>query len=221
MKFKVGDQVVGNAGADIYGITSSGWMGEVVEVGVGGFNGYISVRALPGYRGGSTTFPVESDHFDLISRSKPHKIVVATDGVKTVARLYDGKRVIRSAEAKCSPKDEFNFETGAALAVDRLLGREVQKPAEPKLFPLGDIKAGYLIRVRGKDGQTYNMTVIPGGHDGALGCSSRRDWWSLSQFGDELDYEGRQIIEVYGYTCNMGLLENNTRDRSLLWSREI
>lgn len=48
------------------------------------------------------------------------KIVITTDGKTTLARLYNGKEVIESAEAKLSKNDEFDFMTGAKLAMERL-----------------------------------------------------------------------------------------------------
>ncbi len=58
------------------------------------------------------------------------KIVITTDGKETLARLYDGKKVIKSASAKCSPSDKFDFNTGVKIAIDRLL--EVGE--KPKTF---------------------------------------------------------------------------------------
>lgn len=49
------------------------------------------------------------------------KIVITTDGKTTLARLYEDNKVIKSAEAKCSPDDKFNFTTGAKIAFERLL----------------------------------------------------------------------------------------------------
>lgn len=61
-----------------------------------------------------------------------NKIVITTDGVTTLARLYDGSKVIKSAEAKCSPKDTFDFAVGAKLAYDRLMEEKAEsvKPVE-------------------------------------------------------------------------------------------
>jgi hypothetical protein len=52
------------------------------------------------------------------------KIVITTDGKTTLARLYDGKNVVKSAEATCSPEDIFDFMTGAKLAMERLSAPE-------------------------------------------------------------------------------------------------
>lgn len=61
------------------------------------------------------------------------KIVITSNGDKTLARLYDGKKVVKTATAKCSPDDKFDFETGAKYAFGRLFGNE-EKEEEPKYF---------------------------------------------------------------------------------------
>lgn len=53
-----------------------------------------------------------------------HKIVIITDGRETHARLFDGNKVIKSAIAKCSPDDTFDFGIGAKLAFKRLMKEE-------------------------------------------------------------------------------------------------
>lgn len=61
------------------------------------------------------------------------KIVITSDGEKTLARLYDGKKVVKTATAKCSPDDEFDFEKGATIAFDRLF-EKYEKKEESKYF---------------------------------------------------------------------------------------
>lgn len=58
------------------------------------------------------------------------KIVITTDGKETLARLYDGNKVIKTATARCAPDDTFDFATGAKLAFERLMGE--QKEATPE-----------------------------------------------------------------------------------------
>ena len=57
------------------------------------------------------------------------KIVITTDGVSTTARKYDGKNLIKEAKAVCSKDDEFNFDVGAKLAMERLMAED-----KPKLY---------------------------------------------------------------------------------------
>ena len=69
-------------------------------------------------------------------------IVIRRDGSKTIAELRHDREVIKSAVATCSEKDTFDFETGAKLAFDRLMGREEPKPAhapEPPKFYTGKV----------------------------------------------------------------------------------
>lgn len=68
-----------------------------------------------------------------------HKIVITTDGKTTIARLYDGKKLVKTAEAKCSPDDTFDFMIGAKLAMERL--EEKPKKREPKF------KVGQYVKV--------------------------------------------------------------------------
>ena len=56
-----------------------------------------------------------------------HKIVITTDGEITKARLYNGKKLEKTATAKCSPEDEFDFKMGAKLAFERLFDKNKDK----------------------------------------------------------------------------------------------
>lgn len=53
------------------------------------------------------------------------KIVITTDGTETMARLYKGGKVVKSATAKCHPQDSFDAYIGARIAFDRLLERHL------------------------------------------------------------------------------------------------
>lgn len=55
------------------------------------------------------------------------KVVVETDGETTTATLYDGETIIKEAKAVCMPEDEFDFELGMNLALDRLFAPEDQQ----------------------------------------------------------------------------------------------
>lgn len=64
---------------------------------------------------------------DLVKVVCSEKIVITTDGKTTTAKMYDGKEVVKTAIAKCSPEDEFDFETGAKIAFDRLFVKPEEK----------------------------------------------------------------------------------------------
>ena len=138
MKYKVGDRVVGVGATGGWNI--DGLVGTVKHVHsdaditcgvefdehIGGHDGYGCFKGKSGHC------------LFVASRSlRPacaNKIVITTDGKTTLARLYDGKRVVKSAEAKCAPSDTFDFATGAKLAFDRLMGNE--KAEAPKQEPI-------------------------------------------------------------------------------------
>lgn len=67
------------------------------------------------------------------------KIVITSDGKETLVRLYEGNKVIEKAVAKCSPDDEYDFEKGAKIAFDRLMGREIKTVAEPPKYYNGKV----------------------------------------------------------------------------------
>lgn len=73
--------------------------------------------------------------------TSPAKILITTDSHTTTARLYDGKKVTKTAEAKCSPDDKFDFGTGAKLAFDRLMGTEKPKEHKPESIKLYCVKS--------------------------------------------------------------------------------
>jgi hypothetical protein len=73
--------------------------------------------------------------------TRDRSIHITTDGKTTHAVLKEGGKVTKRAKAICSPHDEFDFETGARIAFDRLCTslaensafkgvREVKRPAK-------------------------------------------------------------------------------------------
>lgn len=64
-----------------------------------------------------------------LAKADSQKIVITTDGNTTLARLYEDGKVTKTAKAKCSPDDEFDFAVGAKLAFERL--NEKHESKEP------------------------------------------------------------------------------------------
>lgn len=134
MKFKVGDRVRVLDGSKIRNYIG-GWVcgmddhiGKVhtiCEVGrkTSAANGYYLKD------GGGYVYDERGLKLDI-----NNKIVITTDGISTLARLYDGNNVIKSAEAKCSPDDEFDFSTGAKIAFERLTADDYDYDAAYKFF---------------------------------------------------------------------------------------
>lgn len=71
----------------------------------------------------------------LTDISKPSTILIRSDGKTTTAQLRDGKTTVKEAKAVCNPADSYSFETGASLALNRLLYGTDYHPDEVKLTP--------------------------------------------------------------------------------------
>lgn len=132
-KFKVGDKVIAKRNTP-YSITTDGWKGVVTIVHDDGY-----IRVLGDCSGDGFEVDVEPKYFDLDTECN-QKIVITTDGKTTTARLFDGKNVIKTAEAKCSPDDEFDFNTGASIAFSRLNANE-----EGHEFTRADLETGMFV----------------------------------------------------------------------------
>lgn len=96
---------------------------------------------------------------ELLEPIHTEKIVITTDGVTTIARKYDGKKLIKEAKAVCSKDDTFDFNVGVKLAMERLLEEK------PKLYNgkvvCVDIGNAVQVYTKGKvyqfrDGVAYN-----------------------------------------------------------------
>lgn len=95
---------------------------------------------------------VRQDDYNLVSRKQ--ELHVTSDGTTTHAVLKEGGKVVKRTKAVCSPDDEYSFEAGARLVVDRIFGKEEKKddPQEPKFkFKIGD-----TVTVVNK-GETYSL----------------------------------------------------------------
>lgn len=140
-KFKVGDIVKPNdKSVGWLVITCKGNMleGVVVHSEDDWFSVKITKMAEGGERYEGRTFRIVSPEcFDLVCRKR--ELHVTTDGTTTHAVLKEGGKVVKRAKAVCSPDDEYSFETGARLAVDRVFGKEAEKK-EPKFkFEVGNM----------------------------------------------------------------------------------
>ena len=83
---------------------------------------------------------------ELIKSDSSEKIVITHDGKTTLARLYENNKVVKSAEAKCDPRDEFDFAVGAKLAFERLTEEKKEAPKFDK-SRLSNGRFGYMEKV--------------------------------------------------------------------------
>ena len=162
-KFKVGDTVIGNEKASgRYSITGKGWKGTVTEI--TGVNHFEAVHFDDEY------FDLEDEYFDLFKSSCTSKILITSDGTTTLARLYDGDKVIKKAEAKCAPGDTYDFAVGADLAYQRLMHPEVKQAPANKYEGMSDDELSNAIcsyrRCYNWGGTCKNCTSRPYCHDG-------------------------------------------------------
>lgn len=131
--FKVGDRVrtLKNVGC----VTSKGVMGtvRVIDDSRGAFYGVefdknigghaMMEHSKPEYKMGHCYFVFEKD---LVKVKNP-SIHITVDGSKVYAVMKEGKQEVGRGVATCNPTDEFDFKTGAKLAMERLLGEEVKE----------------------------------------------------------------------------------------------
>lgn len=134
MKFKVGDRVRYLGTSHFKQLT--GRTGKVIvanddepTIGVRLDKRYYDKSISVYYR--ISSFWANREDFELINSNK---IVITTDGETVTAKKYEGKEVIKSATAKCHPDDEFDFDTGAKIAFDRL----TEQTKEDGKFKVGD-----------------------------------------------------------------------------------
>ena len=133
MRYKVGDKVriVSKWGEGCCNSQNGGmdkWLGKVMTVRYVGITIYRMVEDTEDNKSGGWVWTENC----IEGLAGENKIVITTDGTETLARLYDGNKVIKTATAKCAPDDTFNFETGAKIAFDRLF--EKHEKEEPKYF---------------------------------------------------------------------------------------
>ena len=103
------------------------WLGKVMTVRDVGITLYRMVEDIEDNESGGWAWTENC----IAGLACENKIVITSDGEKTLARLYDGNKIIKTATAKCSPDDNFSFETGAKIAFERLIDYAEK---EPKYF---------------------------------------------------------------------------------------
>ena len=132
MKYKAGDKVriVSKWGKGCHENADGKmdkWLGKVMTVRDVGITLYRMVEDIEDNESGGWAWTENC----IAGLACENKIVITTDGAETLARLYDGKKVVKTATAKCSPDDKFSFETGAKIAFERLIDYAEK---EPKYF---------------------------------------------------------------------------------------
>lgn len=121
-KFKIGDKVKILDGSKIENYT--GQWNMFMSTRVGEVHTIESVD--PDWTNGRVSYEFNDILFVWDERGlelvNEQKIVITTDGRITKARLYDNEKLVRQAVARCAPDDKFDFNVGAGLAFERLIG---------------------------------------------------------------------------------------------------
>lgn len=139
-KYKVGDKVriVSERPQRHWNSAMDKWMGKTMTITASGRN-----------RDGETYYLMFEDRtFESIywrwyeymiaglaePKQKPCTVELRFDGAITTATLKRGGRDVKTAEARCNPKDTYSRAEGARVAVDRLFEkkRKEDKPKESK-----------------------------------------------------------------------------------------
>lgn len=133
MKYKVGDKVriVSKWGKGCFQSPNGEmdkWLGKIMTVRYVDIKSYRMVEDIKDNERGGWVWSENC----IAGLACENKIVITTDGAETLARLYGGNKVIKTATAKCSPADKFSFETGAKIAFERLFDSEEKE--EPEHF---------------------------------------------------------------------------------------
>lgn len=166
-----------------HGYTASGKVYEVVngkltyDNGRKCFGDYYSVEKLNKNM---------QSQFELVTDNK--EITIRQKGRKVIAVMTEDGKYVKSAKAKCSPTDVYDFEVGAKLAFSRLMGedtsiREVKRPA----------KVGEWIRVTSESGHDNGKGIFE-----VTGLGPNNDGWVY------VNGQTRNIIRIDQYV----VLEN-------------
>lgn len=111
-KFNIGDVVVAKKNNG-YFFTTDGWKGVVTKT---------TTDWLDAEEFGYPKQKYEHLRYDGFKLSNDQKIVITHNGKMTIAKFFEGDKCIKTAKAKCCPSDEFDFNIGAAIALERLTG---------------------------------------------------------------------------------------------------
>lgn len=136
MKYKVGDKVRVRKDLTLgkrYAMNDSELKDSVVEEMMEFAGKIVTIkRAEEKYRIEGCDYNFTDEMLEPVNT---RKLVITSDGVETLARLYEGNKVIKTATAKCSPEDTYNFDEGARIALHRLFGDYAGLIAEkPKYY---------------------------------------------------------------------------------------
>lgn len=137
MKYKVGDKVriVDHRTDNMnpFGEMDK-WLGKVMTIGGLSWFGYRMEEDYGEYHGYGWQWDDSMISGLVEPRREPCTVELRFDGMITTATLKRGGRGVKTAEARCNPKDTYSRAEGARVAVERLFAkkRKEDKPKESK-----------------------------------------------------------------------------------------
>ena len=163
-KYKVGDKVriVSKRPLQFWSPEMDKWLGKamtIIRSGIGHMGVYYYMEA-----DSDDPFRLCIGTEDMIDglaepEREPYTVELRLDGMITTATLKRGGRDVKTAEARCNPKDTYSRAEGARVAVERLFEkkRKEDKPkvSKPKMWDK------FVVTVNnGKSGHCFNIGEI-------------------------------------------------------------
>lgn len=199
MAYKVGDRVRIKNGPsiDTWPDDMMDWAGKVMTIrDVHGVNLY-----------GTTIYSMEEDNVSRFPRrywyenmisglaepEREYTVELRFDGAITTATLKRGGRDVKTAEARCNPKDTYSRAEGARVAVERLFEKK-RKESEPKV---SEPKVGDKFKIVGR-------TYFHGFHIGEIVTL-------VSVDSDSGQYEDRKGMRQWVYGCDVMPCKENAK----------
>lgn len=197
-KFKVGDIIKPNADTDkfyCYTNTSRMKSGVVRKILGDGFVEIYVTKWINKDVDCPNDFKVKEENFDLVGKvSGKRSVHITWDGEsKTVIAVYKvGNEVLDRREANCHPDDNFDFFTGAKLALERVeVNSDIEEHAESDEIKIGDI---VTVVDDGKGYSTYTKWFTDNGYEEFL----PRYAYGVRHFKTALGFEDSVTFKVIG-----------------------
>ena len=196
-KFKVGDIIKPNKDSDkIYRCTNTSYMekGVVRKIGSECVEIYVTnwIKKDVDF---PDRFTVWEEYFDLVEKEPEKRSVHITwDGEsKTVRAVYKvGNELVDRREANCHPDDNFDFFTGAKLALERIeVNSDIGEHAETDTIKIGDT---VVVVDDGKSYSTYTDWFVKSGYAEFL----PRYAYGIRHFKTTLGFEDSDTFKVIG-----------------------
>ena len=196
-KFKVGDIVKPNKDSDeFYRCTNTSHMekGVVRDIENGRMEIYVT-KWIKKDVDFPDSFIVQEKCFDLVGKeSEKRSVHITWDGEsKTVRAVYKvGNAVVDRREANCHPDDNFDFFTGAKLALERIeVNSDIEEHTESDVIKIGDI---VTVVDEGESYSTYTNWFTENGYEEFL----PRYAYGVRHFKTSLGFEDGDTFKVIG-----------------------